>query len=81
MRAWFSEMPPTSHSSALYAQLDHATKLMYYQQLAATRNLRGLACFVTWITQVKNNEWDFPGTAVDKNPPASAGNSDLIPGL
>ena len=25
--------------------------------------------------------WDFPGSAVVKNPPANAGDTDLIPGL
>ena len=25
--------------------------------------------------------WDFPGGAVDRNPPANARNMDLIPGL
>ena len=30
---------------------------------------------------MKGNQRDFPSDAVDKNPPASAGDTGLIPGL
>ena len=34
-----------------------------------------------WILALKKNEMDFPGGAVDKNPPASAEDMGSIPGL
>ena len=34
-----------------------------------------------WILALKKNEMDFPGEAIDKNPPASAEDMGSIPGL
>lgn len=32
-------------------------------------------------TEIESHLWDFPGGAVDKNPPANAERTDLIPSL
>ena len=69
-----------SQKSFIWAQLQTSPEVSFPESSEMLLQKSMVSSTILYLVRTKNIKWDFPGGPAVKNPSASAGDTDLIPG-